>query len=209
MARSTKLRRKTVASSRRRDRARHEAEVLDAAERLFARRGFTDTTIAEVAAEAGFSVATLYNLFGSKDAIFTTLLENHFEAFEVSVSAALRAAKTPREKLVASVLARARYCEEHRSFFTLFAESYSSLPSRAARQDAASARMERKIRDELGRLERIFRELPHAKLDVPARALAFYGATRAFIVERVLRSEKPARPDQIATLVSSLLDGLA
>jgi len=194
--------------SRQRDRARHEKDVLTAAERLFASRGFAATTIAEVAQEAGFAVATLYNLFGSKEAILERLMSDHFDEFADAIATAVRAAETPREKLHASVLARAIYCDANRPFFTLFAESYSSVMPRSARE-GAPARKQQAVVEELARLEGIFHEMPASKLDAGTRALLFYGATRAYLVERILEAGRPARPPEIARLVDGLLDGLA
>jgi TetR/AcrR family transcriptional regulator len=114
---------KRPSPSRARDRARHEEEILAAAERLFARKGYTAATMVEVAAEAGFAIATLYNLFGSKDAIHEALLERHLDALLAEVEAAVGEARTPREKLEANVAARARYLGEHRDFFRLYASA--------------------------------------------------------------------------------------
>jgi AcrR family transcriptional regulator len=203
MARATRR----ISPSRHRDQARHEVEVLEAALGLFSTRGFGSTTIAEVAAASGFSVATLYNLFGSKEAILERILASNLDASAESIALAVDGATTPRDKLEASVMARARFCAEHRPFFALYAESYFSLPPE--RSDRVPPRMTRAVQAEVERLESIFREIPHGKLDAGVRALAFYGATRAFLVERILRAEKPVRPAQITALVAALLDGLA
>ena len=49
------------------------AAILDAAERLFAARGFVGVTIAEVAAEAVVAVGTVYRLFPDKPALLAAL----------------------------------------------------------------------------------------------------------------------------------------
>jgi AcrR family transcriptional regulator len=53
-------------SRRRRQAAQTRADILDAARRLFAERGYPATTIEAVAAEAEVSPATVYSVFGSK-----------------------------------------------------------------------------------------------------------------------------------------------
>jgi AcrR family transcriptional regulator len=57
----------------------HKAErrerILDAARKLVQKRGYDGLTMRDLAAEAKVSVPTLYNLFGSKDAILVTELE--------------------------------------------------------------------------------------------------------------------------------------
>jgi AcrR family transcriptional regulator len=49
--------------------------ILEAAERVFARRGFVETKVAEIAREAGMAAGTLYNYFDSKDAIYQSICE--------------------------------------------------------------------------------------------------------------------------------------
>jgi len=57
----------------------HKAErrerILDAARKLVAERGYDGLTMRDLARAAKVSVPTLYNLFGSKDAILVTELE--------------------------------------------------------------------------------------------------------------------------------------
>lgn len=52
--------------------ARRE-EILDAARRVFAERGFRGTTIADIAEEAGIALGTIYLYFSSKDDVFAAL----------------------------------------------------------------------------------------------------------------------------------------
>src|SRR5258705_10454366 len=46
---------------------RTRTSILDAAARLFARRGYTDTNLSEIAAEAGMKAGSLYYHFESKE----------------------------------------------------------------------------------------------------------------------------------------------
>ena len=51
-------------------RERRIGAVLDAAQRLFCRKGFQQTTMEEIAKDAGLSVGTLYNMFEDKERIY-------------------------------------------------------------------------------------------------------------------------------------------
>lgn len=53
---------------------RHE-EILDAARRVFAERGFRGTTIADIAEAAGIALGTVYLYFPSKEDVFAALYE--------------------------------------------------------------------------------------------------------------------------------------
>lgn len=56
--------------------ARKNRAILDAAERIFLRTGYLGTNMDEVAAEAGVAKQTVYKHFGSKEALFVTLVSS-------------------------------------------------------------------------------------------------------------------------------------
>ncbi|NEW39840.1 TetR/AcrR family transcriptional regulator [Nocardia cyriacigeorgica] len=62
------------------DTDRHRA-LLDAAARVFDARGYDNTTVADITAEAGVSRATLYVYFASKDEIFLALAARTRDSF--------------------------------------------------------------------------------------------------------------------------------
>jgi len=57
----------TTISRREREKLAHRQEILDAATRVFAEKGFFSATLDEVAQEAEFSKGTVYLYFSSKD----------------------------------------------------------------------------------------------------------------------------------------------
>ncbi len=56
-------------------------EIAAVAERVFFAHGFTDTTMQTIAAEAGASKETLYRHFGSKEGLFSELVERRANRF--------------------------------------------------------------------------------------------------------------------------------
>jgi AcrR family transcriptional regulator len=57
--------------------AETRARLLEAAARVYARRGFGGATLDEVAAEAGFTKGAVYAHFGSKENLLLALMEEH------------------------------------------------------------------------------------------------------------------------------------
>ena len=57
--------------------AETRARLLEAAARVYARRGFGGATLDEVAAEAGFTKGAVYGHFGSKENLLLALMEEH------------------------------------------------------------------------------------------------------------------------------------
>ncbi|HWT24278.1 MAG TPA: TetR family transcriptional regulator [Solirubrobacteraceae bacterium] len=78
-------------SARPRDAARSRAAILEAAEALFAERGFRATTLADIAAAAGLARATPSYFFGTKERLYEQVLVGVQAARE----AALRDAFAP------------------------------------------------------------------------------------------------------------------
>ena len=62
--------RRTSENSRSKERELRNTTVLDAAQHLFGRKGYQQTTMEEVAKEAGLSVGTLYNMFEDKERLY-------------------------------------------------------------------------------------------------------------------------------------------
>jgi AcrR family transcriptional regulator len=61
-------------------RAQTRAQLLEAAARVYARRGFDGATIDEVAEEAGFTKGAVYDHFGSKEKLLVALIEEYLSA---------------------------------------------------------------------------------------------------------------------------------
>ena len=65
-----------------RDRQKHERErrIVKAAERLFARKGYAEVAMEDVAARAGLAVGTIYNYFPSKSALLLAIVRRETES---------------------------------------------------------------------------------------------------------------------------------
>jgi AcrR family transcriptional regulator len=93
------------AGSRREQRRRqhHElsrAQLLDAAEEVFGRKGFHETTLKEVAELAEFSVGSVYSFFENKDDLFRQIFIRRGDEFMPQLSEVLEpSVGTPLEQL--------------------------------------------------------------------------------------------------------------
>lgn len=82
---------------------KRKQHILDCAKRLFSRRGYYQTQISDIIAEAEIARGTVYQYFEHKDDIFTTLLKNFFDTWQETISTGItpdnRARLAPREYL--------------------------------------------------------------------------------------------------------------
>jgi AcrR family transcriptional regulator len=82
-----------------RDPERSRAAILDAAEALFADRGYHPTSMAEIGERAGVSRGTPGYFFGTKDALYRAVLERCFaDALDAVRVGRLRAERSGREQ---------------------------------------------------------------------------------------------------------------
>lgn len=97
--------------------AEQRARILLAARDLFAERGPDAVTVAEVAAAAGVSRATVFNHFGSKHALLEGMTEAVLRGYEALLQNALAAEVTPVPVLVLALFERmGTGIEEERRF---------------------------------------------------------------------------------------------
>ncbi|MEN1882301.1 TetR/AcrR family transcriptional regulator [Streptomyces mirabilis] len=75
--------------------------LLTAADELFYDEGIRSVGIDRVIEHAGVAKASLYNTFGSKDKLIQAYLKGRHEKIATRISAAVQAAETPRERLLA------------------------------------------------------------------------------------------------------------
>ena len=63
-----------------RERLMRRNEILKVAAKLFAEKGFNNTTLEEIAGGAEFGIGTIYNYFQNKEEIFRSIIEGVFES---------------------------------------------------------------------------------------------------------------------------------
>ena len=73
--------------------------ILKAATRVFARHGFFQSQVADIAREAGVAAGTVYLYFRSKDDLLVSLFERTMRAAIAEGQAALDGVADPRERL--------------------------------------------------------------------------------------------------------------
>lgn len=107
---------------REQNRAAYRDAILEAAERVFAERGFSGARMSDVAAEAGMATGTLYNYFENKDEIFRSLIHAHGEHLMRRMAALHEEETDPRARIEAMVRACFAYLEQHQAAYAVFVE---------------------------------------------------------------------------------------
>src|SRR5450432_2999293 len=94
--------------------------ILQAARAVFARQGYADTVVDDIATQAGIAKGTLYLYFASKEKIYLAALLEEARQLDADSRAAMCAASSWREKLGAYLQVRIRYFETHQDFLRIY-----------------------------------------------------------------------------------------
>lgn len=185
------------------DKTQRRDDILGAAKRVFAKKGYHATTVADVAKAAKVSYGSIYWYFDSKDALFHALMAGEEQALREHIAAALA---TERDDTVAGLRAAVRatfeFFEADRlSAKLLFRDSY-----------ALGERFEKHL---FGIYERFIDDIEAvvadaqrrgALIDAPPRMIAFsIGALVGQIAQRRLTTDDGLDADVMADFVVSLL----
>lgn len=88
--------------------------ILEAAVKVFARKGFHNSRIAEIAVEAGVASGTIYLYFRNKDDILISVFEESLDQIIGEVERDLAGIPDPRDRLRRFIWLHLRMLREHR-----------------------------------------------------------------------------------------------
>jgi AcrR family transcriptional regulator len=103
------------------------AEIVDAARTVFARKGFAQGIMDEIAKEAGVAKGTLYLYFRSKTEIYKAVLDHDMRALKKSTLERLDAEKGLRGKIRAFAFVRLERAEANKEFFRIMDSESGAL----------------------------------------------------------------------------------
>jgi TetR/AcrR family transcriptional regulator len=102
------------------DQATTQDLILDAAERLFARQGFTATTIKQIGKEANVNPALLYYYYDSKETLYRAMLQRILGQLLARGTDAIERATSHADRIRAFIRAQTKLLSEHPHFPQLF-----------------------------------------------------------------------------------------
>lgn len=107
-------------SRKEREMVSRRAEILEAAERVFADSGFVSAKMEEIARQAEFSVGMLYKFFKSKEELYGALLDEKLEEMGKRLYAELERPVSAAAKIRGIYRVRIDLMWEYRTFFRIF-----------------------------------------------------------------------------------------
>jgi AcrR family transcriptional regulator len=184
-------------------------ELLTAALHVFARRGYEQAGVDEIAAEGGYSKGALYWHFSGKEGLLTTLLDERIDAPAREMVALLQSAPPDRDMSVEAARAFARRLREQREAVLLDREYWSLAirdPELRARYIARQTELRRAL---AGALQARMRHLGTPDLPMGAEQVArIVMSIIAGLATDELIEPGSVDPDLLAETLAVLYSGL-
>jgi AcrR family transcriptional regulator len=186
------------------------AELLEAARRVFAKKGFHAATVDDIAAAAGVAKGTVYLYYRSKQEVYWGALEHGITELHKEIQTRLAAEGTPENKVRAFIAIKVAYFEKNRDFFRIY---FSELGSGFSHPAQMPRRFEGMYLEQARLLEAALqqgvkrREIRHIRTDTAAVAIS--DLIRGIIVQRLLGWSKKDVESDINFIFDLVWRGIA
>jgi AcrR family transcriptional regulator len=196
-------------SRKQREYLAHREEILSAAEKVFATKGFFPTTMSDIARRAEFGTGTLYKYFRSKEELYFTLIDEKVEEINRLVKEELSQKGSAVERIKKVLRLQFEFIERNRDFFRIYISERS--------------RFEWTVKDDLGKglhekmvsyidiLSEVIRQGikkgEFRSMDSKDLAHAFVGIVNSFVFEWLIGRESYPLISKLDTVIEIFLNG--
>lgn len=183
-------------------------EILDAARKVFARKGFNNATVDEIAEAAGLAKGTVYLYFGSKRDIYLEALRRGLAGLVEETGRNMDAAPTAAEKIRAFIATRVRYAEENRDFVAIYHAEFGNLHAAHMTEEFRGMYI-RQAKALEGVLRQAAAQGQIRSVRADAAGFMIYETTRGLVTQRLLGCSAGTAEEDIEALFDLIWRGLA
>lgn len=186
------------------------AEILDAARKVCATRGYHEMTVDEIAQAAGIAKGTIYLYFRSKHEIYWAMIESVVAGLHEQVREELAKPGTIEDCVRRFVATKMAFFERHHDLLRLYYNEVNSIAARPPRsRDQFERRYLEQVRLLQSALERAVADgvLPPVRSDMAA--LTIFELTRSAVVHRSRGWSKAPLQDDIDFIFRFIWKGLS
>jgi AcrR family transcriptional regulator len=186
------------------------AEILQAARKVFAEKGYNETSVEAIAREAGLAKGTLYLYYHSKSEIYWAALKNGLTALAEEIRSRVQAAGTIEDKIRAFMETKIAYFERNHDFFRIYyAESGNLVKHPAYSHEHFQDLYLQQMSVLMAALKEAVKRRAIRKARVEAAAFAILDITRGAILHRLLGWSKTSIQEDVSVLFDLIWKGLA
>lgn len=185
------------------------AEILAAARRVFAKKGFYEVTVDEIAEAAGVAKGTLYLYYKSKHQIYWDSLKQGIRELCEEVERRMEQSAGIEAKIEAFVGTRIRYFDANHDFFrTYFSEFGNAMTHPAQMPKDFKELYTRQARLLESALRQAMKRNAVRKIRPEATAYAISEITRGVITRRLLGNARAEVENEVAFICDLVWKGI-
>jgi AcrR family transcriptional regulator len=188
-----------------RDRQRREDDFLDAAEKLYAERGYFQTSMEDVAREAEYATGTIYRYFSSKEDLYNKILTRKGYAYVDKITPMLDAAESPLEKLKAIVRNKVDFFIQNAEFMRIYLNVVNAASDRMTPPEDLREVHARYVELVGGIFRDGMEKGVFNRMDVDMLVQAFMGMTNHLLCSSV-SAEKSIDREEVESFIMALLE---
>jgi AcrR family transcriptional regulator len=185
-------------------------EILKEAEKIFAAKGFYNTTIAEIADASGFAVGTLYHFFEGKEKLYATMTTEKLDMMYSEIWTSVSSLEKVADKIEMLIRAHFHFVENNVDFCNLFIRGEGMGITKGD-----TILKEKLNRDFLSHIDFI-KDIMHRGIEESflkvmeprMMAFAFWGIIRSFIYEWMLTGRETPLSDKVVSVLDIFLRGV-
>jgi AcrR family transcriptional regulator len=169
------------------------AQILDAARAVLGRQGYAETSMKDIAAEAGVAPGLLHYYFESKEEILVQVIETLVQEIGESHREAVQGVADPLEAVAKAMDKSAERCTQP-GFCRLLLDAYSLALNNDAIRDRLRPTFDEMVRNTAETADQIIGELPFVEMGPVTTndlALALVGAMDGVAMAATLRGDDP------------------
>lgn len=117
-----------ISQRRKRERERRINEIITAAEKIFFSKGFTRTTMDDIASELEFTKTALYRYFKSKEDLYYAVVLRGTHILDEMMIEAVASKKTGLEKIIATGIAYCKFYKKYPNYCSLMIQARNISP---------------------------------------------------------------------------------
>lgn len=184
--------------------------ILEAARKVFAKKGFNDATVDDIANAAGVAKGTVYLYYRSKRDVYFAALKFGIEQMYSMLVEKLRGVSNPEDKLRVLIDVKLAYFDENRDFFKIF---YSELGKICIHPGAIDTEFKALYLEQARLVESILKEgarkkvLRHVRAEQAAFAIS--DIIRGVVTHRVLGWSKSKISQDVDFIFDLVWKGIA
>lgn len=202
---------KRTVKRKERETLRHRYEILSAAEKVFAVKGYHKASVSDIAKMAEYSVGFIYKIFGSKEELYFDLIQKKMNELKEKIDSEIEKKSNPYDKInviIDSVLCHFR---ENRDFFKIYVNEAGGFEWNIERH--FGKRISEKFNYFIKQTEEIFREGIRKKyfvdLDPSILAISLAGILNGFTTYWIKSPQKRDLIEDAKHLKKLFFEGIA